>query len=157
MNNQIIEKSTDIQPRRQGFQPGKSGNPKGKPRGTKSKSTQLMDAMFGKNPADLRAIVAKTVEAAKAGKPWAVELILARLWPVPKGRIVTFEMDDIVSVADIGRAFSGLWAATSKGFLTPDEAVQLGALLKDHAAALESSEIERRLRDLEDAEARRTA
>jgi hypothetical protein len=139
------------------WKPGVSGNPSGKPRGTKSKSTQLMDAMFGKNPADLRAIVAKTVESAKAGKPWAVELILARLWPVPKGRAVTFPMADIVSVADIGRAFAGLWAAVSQGLLTPDEATQLGALLKDHASALESSEIERRLRDLEDAEARRTA
>jgi Family of unknown function (DUF5681) len=137
------------------WKPGVSGNPAGKPRGTKSKSTQLMTALFGKNPQDLRDIVSKTIECAKVGKPWAVELILARLWPVPKGRTVTFQMADIASVEDIGRAFSGLWAATSQGFLTPDEAVQLGALLKDHAAALESSEIERRLRDLEaDAERR---
>jgi Family of unknown function (DUF5681) len=67
------------------FKSGVSGNPAGKPRGTKSKSTQLMNAPFGKNPQDLRNIVSKTIECAKAGKPWAAELILARLagpeWP----------------------------------------------------------------------------
>jgi hypothetical protein len=92
---------TENSDRKHLFKKGVSGNPSGKPRGAKSKSTQLMSALFGKNPADLRAIVAKTVESAKAGKPWAVELILARPWPVPKGRAVTFPMADIVSVADI--------------------------------------------------------
>ena len=86
------------------WKPGVSGNPSGKPRGTKSKSTQLVQALISRDPKALRDVVDVTIAAARNGKPWAVQLILDRLWPVPKGRTVTFEMDDIASVEDIGRA-----------------------------------------------------
>jgi Family of unknown function (DUF5681) len=139
------------------WKPGVSGNPSGKPRGTKSKSTQLVQALISRDPKALRDVVDVTIAAARNGKPWAVELILARLWPAPKGRTVTFLMDEIRSIEDISRAYSGLWAACSQGLLTPDETVQLSAVLKDHAAALESKDLEARIAKLEQAEERRLA
>ena len=44
---------------------GVSGNPKGKPRGTKSKSTQLVERLVTGN----KAILDVTVREAKAGEP----------------------------------------------------------------------------------------
>ncbi len=44
---------------------GVSGNPKGKPRGTKSKSTQLVERLVTGN----KAIIDVTVREAKAGEP----------------------------------------------------------------------------------------
>jgi hypothetical protein len=152
-----IEKSTDIQPRRHGFQPGKSGNPAGKPRGTKSKSTQLMNALFGKNPQDLRDIVAKTIECAKAGKPWAAELILARLWPVPNGRPVQIDIPTGLGLGGIAAMFDSIFQNVAEGRITISEATELGKLLQMQAQVLEQSEIERRLRALEDAEMKRAA
>jgi Family of unknown function (DUF5681) len=72
------------------FQPGRSGNPKGRPRGSKSKSTQLVERLITGHVADVKEILAVVVEQAKSGESWACREILARLWPVPRSRTVTF-------------------------------------------------------------------
>jgi hypothetical protein len=66
--------------------------------------------------------VKKTIEQALLGKSWAIEACLARLFPPAKNRTVMFPMEEITCVADIGRAYGGLWAAVSQGALSPDEA-----------------------------------
>jgi hypothetical protein len=137
------ENNTALTPRKYaGFQ---KGNP-GRPHGSQNKRTQFLSAI-GKGNAD--AIVKKAVECALAGKPWAIEAVLARLFPPAKGRTVTFPMKEITSVEDVAEAFAGLWAAVSQGLLTPDEATQLGTMLKDHSSVLEARDHERRLAAVE--------
>jgi hypothetical protein len=67
------------------------GNP-GKPKGAKHKSTQLMEAIVTADPAALKEVGTKVVEKAHAGTPWACQLIFDRLWPIPRGRLVKFEL-----------------------------------------------------------------
>jgi hypothetical protein len=110
-------------------------------------------AAIGKANADT--IVKRTVELAKEGKQWACEAVLARLYPPAKGRAVTFPMADIRSLDDIAKAYAGLWAAVSQGLLTPDEAVSLSAMLRDHASILSEANLESRIAALEQAEQRR--
>lgn len=59
------------------FKAGQSGNPRGKPPGTKHASTRLRDAIS----ADLHAIVAALVEKAKDGDTSAAALLLSRTLP----------------------------------------------------------------------------
>jgi hypothetical protein len=66
-------------------------------------------------------------------------------------------MANINSLEDIAKACGGLWAAVSQSLLASDEAVSLSAMLGDHASVLEASDIEARLRALEEAEERRMA
>jgi hypothetical protein len=66
------------------------GNP-GKPKGAKSKTTQLMEAIVTADPEALKEVAEKVVELARDGKPRACELIFNRLWPAPRGRLVQFE------------------------------------------------------------------
>jgi hypothetical protein len=69
----------------------KSGNP-GRPRGVRNRATALAERLASK---DIGEIVAVLVEAAKAGDVPSATLLLNRLWPAPKGRLVAFELPAI--------------------------------------------------------------
>jgi hypothetical protein len=157
MNDRSIDKPASIQPRRHGFQPGKSGNPAGKPRGTKSRNTQLVERLVTGNPADVKAIIDVTVREAKAGEPWAAQEILKRIWPVPRGRLLKFPLPPLETVSDVSAAIGAVTQACANGLLTVDEASALADILERHAAILKADAIERRLRALEDAETKRLA
>ena len=63
------------------FQPGQSGNPSGRPRGSLNAATRLAQALMA---GDIEEIVGKVIDAAKAGDMVAAHLIVERLFPVPK-------------------------------------------------------------------------
>src|SRR2546430_7352306 len=65
------------------FQKGQSGNPSGKPPGTRARVTVLGEKIM-QDEAD--AIVQSVVQAAKNGDPTAMRLCVERLIPVRKGR-----------------------------------------------------------------------
>jgi len=90
------------------FQPGRSGNPAGRPRGSKSKSTQLVERLITGHVGDVKEILAVVVEQAKAGESWACREILARLWPVPRSRMVAFDLPEIRSQHDVVAANNDL-------------------------------------------------
>jgi hypothetical protein len=141
--------STTLPRKYAGFQ---KGNPYGRKPGQPTKRTQFLNAIGKKNCDD---IIKVAIEAAKNGKSWAVLAVMERLYAVPKSRTVTFPIAEIHSVDDIAAAYSGLWGAVSTGLLSPDEAVALSGILKDHAAVLGESALEKRIRALEDELAKR--
>ena len=65
------------------FKKGQSGNPSGKPPGTRNKTTMLAEKLMQD---DARDIVRVVLEAAKGGDMTAARLILERIFPVRKGR-----------------------------------------------------------------------
>lgn len=70
------------------FKPGQSGNPEGRPVGSKNKRTQFMEAIgkSSKNPEkDLEAIILKGIEEAKKGNPYFWKMIVDRVYPEEKG------------------------------------------------------------------------
>lgn len=148
MNEQIPEITVSKQ-RRGGFQKGISGNPSGKPRGTRSRANALMDRMFSKNPEDLQIVVAKTLSLAKAGEGWAVQAILSRLWPVPKGALMSFPLPPIKSAADVAAAQEGLLQAVANAKIPASVAVELSGIVERLGKALADTEIEARLAKLE--------
>jgi Family of unknown function (DUF5681) len=136
--------------RQRGFKKGQSGNPAGKPKGTKSKSTQLIERIFKSDTKHLDDIIETTVKLAKAGEGWAVQAILNRLWPAPKPRsLVKFAMPVLESMDDATQAINGLLQAVSAGHLTISEADQLSAIIERQATAIHGREVERRLEALE--------
>jgi hypothetical protein len=136
------------------FKPGVSGNPSGKPRGTRHKVTQLAEQLLGK---DIEAVVAVIRKAALEGDMVACRLIIERLVPALKTRRVVFPMQPINLVDDIVEAYRGLWDACSQGILSPDETATLAAVLKDHAAVLEVKDLDARIARLEAAAAKDAA
>jgi hypothetical protein len=94
-------------------------------------------------------IVAVLVEAAKAGDVPSATLLLNRLWPVPKGRLVAFELPAINTAADGEAALGAILAACGAGKLTPDEAKTLSDIVHRKVEVVHMAAVEARLSELE--------
>ena len=128
------------------FTPGKSGNPAGKPKGARNKTTLAIEALLAGEAEDL---THKAIEMAKEGDGPALRMCLDRLAPPRKDSPVCFDLPPIKSVADTVEASSALLSAVAGGDVTPDEAARIMSLLTSHKVLVETGEFERRLEALE--------
>ena len=133
----VAENTARKQQRGRPFEPGQSGNPKGRPRGSRNKATLAVEA-FLDGEADI--IMRKVVEKAVQGDAAALRLCLERLLPPRRDRPVAFDLPKIESAADLVAASSSVVAACAEGTLSPDEATKVMNLIKLHAQALELTE-----------------
>ena len=128
------------------FQPGRSGNPAGKPRGTRHKATRAVEALL---EGESEALTRKAIEKALEGDGVALRLCLDRIAPPRKDAPITFELPPIRTAADTVSASAALLSAVSAGEVTPDEAGRVMALLTSHRALVETGDLEARLAALE--------
>lgn len=128
------------------FQPGKSGNPVGKPKGSRNKTTLAIEVLL---EGEAEALTRKAIDLALAGDGPALRMCLDRLAPPRKDAPVTFDLPPIKSVADAVEASSTLLAAVAGGDVTPDEGGRIMSLLTSHKVLVETGEFERRLEALE--------
>lgn len=67
------------------FKPGQSGNPKGRPRGSKNRSTVIKaaieGAMLDRLEEDAVAVLEKTIDMAKKGDRTCIKILMDRLLP----------------------------------------------------------------------------
>jgi hypothetical protein len=138
--------STEPKQRPRLFQPGQSGNPSGRPPGSRNKTTLAVDALLD---GEAETLTRKAIELAKAGDLAALRLCLDRVCPPRKDRPVTFAMPTLETAADVKRAASAMVAAVAEGELTPSEASELSRLLDSFTRLLEATEFEERLTKLE--------
>src|ERR1700750_2162712 len=104
----VADVSAGQQRRGRPFQPGQSGNPRGRPAGSRNRVTALLDHLAEADAGDvLRAIIAK----ARAGDPRCADLVLARLWQQRKGQAVIFDLPPLITAADLSAAL-GIIAAS---------------------------------------------
>jgi hypothetical protein len=130
------------------FQPGKSGNPSGKPTGARNKTTLAVEALL---EGEAEGLTRKAIELAKAGDMQALRLCLDRIAPARKDRLVQIEIPALNSAADAVKASAAIVAALSAGELTPGEAAELSKLVGNYVAALTAADFEKRLAQLETA------
>ena len=130
------------------FKPGQSGNPKGRPKGSRNKTTLAVEALLD---GEAETITRKAIEKAKEGDMGAIRLCLDRVCPPVKDRPVAFEMPPIESAADAATAAGAVVEAVAAGELTPHEAGEVSKVLSTYVTALEASELEQRITKLEDA------
>jgi hypothetical protein len=128
------------------FEPGQSGNPAGKAKGTRNKVTLAIEALLD---GEAEALTRKAIEIAKGGDLAALRLCLDRLAPPRKDRLVMFELPTITCAADAVKASAALVTAVAIGDLTPAEAGELGKLIEAYVKALEATDFAARLENLE--------
>jgi len=129
------------------FEPGKSGNPNGRPKGARNRTTALAEGLLD---GEAEAITRKLIDKALEGDNAALRLCLERLLPPKRGRIVSFELPDkIETAADAVHASSLVLQACAAGDLSPDEALEIMNLISSHIRLVETNEIEARLTLLE--------
>jgi len=129
------------------FKPGKSGNPAGKPPGTRHKTTLAVEALLD---GEAEALTRKAVEMALAGDSTALRLCLERIAPVRKGRTVQFALPPVETASDIAASLQALLDAIAGGEVTPDEAVTVASVLEIKRKAMETVDFEARLARLEE-------
>ena len=125
------------------WQPGESGNPAGRPAGSKDKRTALR-ALLEPHANDL---VTKVVEMAKAGDTTALRICIDRLIPPAKARDEPIELP----LADGSLAEKGerVLAALGDGLIAPEVATAILQGIAAQARIIEVDEIEKRLTALE--------
>src|SRR6478752_4448592 len=87
------------------FKPGHSGNPAGRPTGSRSKVLTALDAL-GEGEAE--SIVKAMIEKAKAGDSVAGRTILERVWPPRKGARLQFNLPAVVTANDLPGAIAAV-------------------------------------------------
>jgi hypothetical protein len=131
------------------FRKGQSGNPSGKPKGARNRTTVLAEKMMQDDAGD---IVQAILAAAKKGDMTAARLILDRISPVRRGRPVYLELPSAKTAVDVSAALAELTVAMAAGDVTPEEAATVAAVFEVRRKALETEELELRLQALEEKE-----
>lgn len=125
---------------------GQSGNPKGKPAGTRNKATLAVLALMETGAEEItKAVVAQ----AKAGDLTAARMVLDRLAPPAKERPVSLALPDVSTAEGINAAQQSILQAVAVGDLMPGEATALAGIVETRRKALETLELERRIAALE--------
>jgi Family of unknown function (DUF5681) len=124
------------------FQKGHSGNPAGKPKGTKHHATRLVERLFDGAAEEICKAV---IDKANTGDMVAARIIVERLCPPRKDRPVTFELPKIGTAADAAKAASAILAGVAGGNITPSEAAEVNKLLEAYTKILEITELEARI------------
>jgi Family of unknown function (DUF5681) len=129
------------------FQKGESGNPAGRPRGSRNRATLLMESLLAD---DAEAIGRKAIEMAKQGDMAAIRLCMDRLSPPRKGEPVAFDLPPLEKPADSVAAAAKIAAAVAAGELTPSEAAELAKVIDVYVRAIETKAFDERLTKLEE-------
>jgi hypothetical protein len=99
--------------------------------------------------AEAEGVLRTAVKAALDGDMRAIEIVLARVWPVRKGRPLRLRLPPIAAAADVARALSELVQAVAAGDVTPEEAATVAGLLEAKRRAIETADLEARINQLE--------
>ena len=130
----------------QRFRKGASGNPKGRPKGSRNKKTLLAENLL---EGEAEELVRKCIEMAKEGDRAAMRLVMERLYPPPRSRPLHFDLPKTETAEELLAAFDAVLAAVATGEITPDEAQVVAALLSQKVKLIETVDLDRKLTELE--------
>jgi len=128
------------------FKKGTSGNPRGKPPGTKSKATMLLMSLMEAGAKDIAAAV---IDAAKRGDIAAARIVLDRLIPPARERPVVLDLPPVTDTNGVAAAQAAILNAAASGAVLPSEAATLAGVVDARRRAIETVELEARLTALE--------
>ena len=132
------------------WQPGQSGNPKGRPPG-RGQSAQFREALASKLPEVLQAVV----QAACAGDMQAARLVLDRCLPALKPLEATIE-GLALPTGTLTQQATDILASVSRGEVAPGQAAQLIGAIGAVAKIAEFDELTARIEALEKAHGNNT-
>lgn len=127
------------------WQPGQSGNPKGRPPG-RGQSAQFREALASKLPEVLQAVV----QAACAGDMQAARLVLDRCLPALKPLEATIE-GLALPTGTLTQQATDILASVSRGEVAPGQAAQLIGAIGAVTKIAEFDELQSRIEALEKA------
>ena len=128
------------------FKPGQSGNPAGRPKGTKLWTTKLREELAK----DVPGIVKRVKGAALDGDMAAARILLDRVIPSVRSESAAVEIPALAAAETLSDKARVLIDAVAAGQLAPSTAGDLLGALAATAKIIELDELERRIAALED-------
>lgn len=129
------------------YKKGCSGNPNGKPKGARNKSTLAAESLL---EGSLDKICKKVEEEALNGNMQAAKMILERFLPPRKDRTIEIALPPINTFDGVLNAVGFIVNAVGKGEITPSEGELMARTVESYSKALEAYQFESRLKDLEE-------
>jgi hypothetical protein len=123
------------------FQPGQSGNPAGRPRGSRNKRTIIVEKLLDDSAGDL---TTAAINRATEGDPAALRACMDRIAPRLRRRPLDFTLPDLVTLADTPVAFSAIARGLAAGDLDVEEASALMRAVREFTFALAAVERDQR-------------
>jgi hypothetical protein len=131
--------------KKHGFQPGKSGNPAGRPAGSRNKATLAIEALLD---GEAEALTRKAVGMALEGDTVALRLCMDRICPPRKDSPISFKMPPVNNVSDAASVMRSVMEEVAMGSISPGEAKAVSEVLECYRRLVETSEFEHRLKEL---------
>ena len=128
------------------FEKGRSGNPRGRPLGSRNSATLAAEALL---EGEAEKLTRKCIELALSGDTVALRLCLERIYPARKDRPVTFPLPPITSPRDAADIAAAIAQAVAAGHLTPSEAAEIGKVIEIYVKAYETAELNDRMTRVE--------
>ena len=128
------------------FQKGQSGNPAGRPRGSRNKTTVLMQNLL---EGEAEEIARKAIEMAKGGDMAAIRVCMDRLASIRRKDPVAFELPPLGKAADTVAAVAAVISGVAAGDLATDEAAEITKIIDVYVRSLAATAFEERLEKLE--------
>ena len=129
-----------------GFQKGQSGNPRGRPAGSRNNASLAVEAMLD---GEAERLTRKCIDLALSGDTVALRLCIERLCPVRKDRAVSFPLPPINTARDAANIAAAVTEAVAAGQITPSEAGEIGKLIEAYVRAYHAAELDDRTAPLE--------
>jgi hypothetical protein len=104
------------------FEPGQSGNPAGRPPGSRNKKTLEMEEMLAERA---ETAVKSMLERAERGEPAAMRLCMERVLPTGANRPVAIELPPINTPDDVAAATRVVMNALGEGAISARETINL--------------------------------
>ena len=109
------------------FLPKSSGNPAGRPTGSRNRTTLAAQALLD---GEAEALTRKVIELALAGDPVALRLCLERILPRREERLVEFPLPEVETNEEVTSAMAAVIQAVGAGILMPGEAETMSRILE---------------------------
>lgn len=125
---------------------GQSGNPRGKPQGTRNKATMMVLNLMEQGAEEITKAV---IDAAKGGDLMAARLVIERLAPPLRERPINIDLPDTCTADGCSEAQNAILQAVGMGELLPGEGATLAGIVENRRRAIETLELEQRITALE--------
>lgn len=140
------EPTPEKRPRGRPFEKGRSGNPAGRPPGSRLRTQQIAEEMLDREAPNL---IRAAITRALGGDATALRLCLDRLVPARRAGRVPLALPPIRSNADLVGAMEAVAEAVRRGVITPAEAGAMARMVSVFLEAVETYDFEHRLCKIE--------
>ncbi len=126
---------------------GQSGNPRGRPQGSRNKASLAVENLF---LSEKEALSEKCIELALAGNLPALKIAVDRICPPRKDTPIKVKLPRVDTIEDACQLTAALLDMVATGELTPTQGELLSRMVEKHTKNLQLNDLEARLLQLEE-------